>query len=195
MARSSSIGRKLSWLSILTSAVALLAASLVLLLFQLQEVRSSLVRQLGSVADLLAFTSAAAVDFNDAEAARTMLTSFKTRPEVNVAGIVVNGRIFALYASDPQVAVPDDFLRIQNGYRFTDRDVTVFRPVVAEGRPLGTLFIQTSLRDVDRTFWRFAAVTGIVAIPALLIAAHLATAAAIDLRTNSHPRFSGCGGV
>jgi signal transduction histidine kinase len=170
ISRSSSIGRKLSWLSIFASATALFAASVVLLIFQLQEVRSGLLRRLGSVADLIAYSSAAAVDFNDAEAARMMLTSFKTRPEVKFVGIVVNGRIFALYARDRRVAVPDEFLHIRNGHRLTDRDVTVFRPVLAEGRPLGTLFIQSSLRDVDRTFWRFAVVTGIVAIPALLVA-------------------------
>src|SRR5713101_5998296 len=97
MTSSPSIGRQLRLLSILGSGTALLAASLVLLFFQLHEVRSSLLRRLGTVADLIAFNSAAAVDFNDAEAATTILGSLKTRPEIQSAGIAVNGRLFASY--------------------------------------------------------------------------------------------------
>jgi light-regulated signal transduction histidine kinase (bacteriophytochrome) len=35
---------------------------------------------------------------------------------------------------------------------------------------LGTLFVQSDLHEIDQTFRRFAAITGVVAIPALLIA-------------------------
>jgi signal transduction histidine kinase len=169
MRRSTSIGRKLSWLSILSSAVALLAASLVLLIFQLQEVRTGLLRRLESIAELVAFNSASAVDFNDPETAKFILSSLKTRPEIEAAGIVVNGRIFAIYGR-ARAAIPADLLLEEKGYRFTENDLIVVRPVIAEGRPLGTLFLQSNLREIEHTWQRFAAITGIVAIPALLIA-------------------------
>src|SRR6202022_5113993 len=109
MSPSASIGSKLRWLSILSSGTAILAASIALLLFQLQEVRSSMLRRLETVADLIAFNSAAAVDFNDAEAASAMLASLKTRPEIVSAGIVVKGRVFAMYRSNhASVAEHDD---------------------------------------------------------------------------------------
>src|ERR1700719_1756569 len=97
MKPSPSIGRQLLRLSILGSGTALLAASLALLFFQLHEVRNGLLRRLETVADLIAHSSAAAVDFNDADAAATILGSLKTRPEIFSAGIVVNGRVFAEY--------------------------------------------------------------------------------------------------
>jgi signal transduction histidine kinase len=168
---SSSIGRNLGWLSIFSSSIALIAASLALLFFQLQEVKSSLVVRLETVAELIAFNIAAAVDFNDAEAAKTMLSSLKTRQAISSAGVVVNGRIFAFYSRDAAAAPRSEDLRTTSaGHRFGDRELTVYRPILSHGRPLGTLFIHAGLHDYDQTWRRFAIITGLVAIPALLIA-------------------------
>jgi signal transduction histidine kinase len=170
MSSSSSIGRKLGWLSVVSSGAALLAASVALLFFQLQEERSRMLRRLETIGDLIAFNSAAAVDFNDAEAANTMLRSLETRPDIVSAGIVVNGRMFAFYGEDLRSADRDGLLRTTAGYQLTNDDLTVFRPISSHGRPLGTLFIRSSLQDIGQTWRRFAATTGVVAIPALLIA-------------------------
>jgi signal transduction histidine kinase len=158
---------------IIGSGTALIAASLALLFFQLHEVRSSLVRRLGGVADLIAFNSAPAVDFNDAESANAILGSLKTRPGVIAAGIVARGQIFALYRRPHDAPSKDDLLALPytpGAYRFTNHDLTVFRPISSEGRLVGTLFIQSDLSEIGQTWQRFAAVTGGVAIPALLIA-------------------------
>lgn len=171
MPASASIGRRLGWLSIFSSATALLFASVALLFFQLQEVKSSLVLRLESVADLIAFNVASAVDFNDAEAAKVMLSAMKTRPSVISAGIIVNGRIFALYhrsgARAPGIGNPQTPL---TGHQFGDDQLIVYRPISSEGRRLGTFFLDIDLQEYDRTWRRFALVTALVAIPALLIA-------------------------
>lgn len=171
MPASASIGRRLGWLSIFSSGTALLAASVALLFFQLQEVKSSLVLRLETVADLIAFNVASAVDFNDAEAASVMISSLKTRPSVRSAGIIVSGRIFAAYhrsgATAPEIG---DLQTPLTGHRFGDDELTVYRPVSSGGRRLGTFFIDVDLQEYDRTLRRFALVTGLVAIPALLIA-------------------------
>jgi signal transduction histidine kinase len=172
MATSSrSIGQKLGFLSFLTSGTALLAASLALLFFQLQEVRKSLLARQETMAELIAFNVAAAVDFNDVETARQILSSLKLRPAVTSAGIVERGRLFAAYRRGG-AAVPEagDLSMTAAGHRFTDHELTVYQPVSAGGRPLGTLFIHTNLAEYDETWQRFAAVTALVAIPALLIA-------------------------
>jgi len=171
MPGSASIGRRLGWLSIFSSGTALLTASVALLFFQLQEVKSSQVRRLETIADLIAFNVAPAVDFNDAEAANVMISSLKTRPAVLSAGVIVNDRIFAVYhrpgATTPEVGGRQAPL---TGYRFSNDALTVYRPVSSEGRRLGTFFIESDLHEYDQTWRRFALVTGLVAIPALLIA-------------------------
>jgi signal transduction histidine kinase len=168
---SPSIGRNLRWLSVFSSGTALLAASVALLFFQLQEVKSGLQRRLETVGDLIAFNIAAAVDFNDSEAAQAMLGSLKTRPEVISAGVVVNGRVFARY-SRKGAAVPAsvDLHAAAAGHRFEDDQLAVYRPISYQNRPLGMLFIRIDLHEYDRTWRRFAIITALVAIPALLIA-------------------------
>ncbi|HEV7488452.1 MAG TPA: ATP-binding protein [Thermoanaerobaculia bacterium] len=170
MARSSSIGRKLRWLSILSSGTAVLAVSVTLLFVQIQRARKDMVLRLGSVTELIALNSAVAVDFNDADAATALLSSLTTRPGVLTAAIVVNGRVFAIYRRADVSFPKGEDLQITNGSRFTDHDVTVFRPIVSGGRSLGTLFIRADLREIEETWRWFAAITAFVAIPALLIA-------------------------
>jgi signal transduction histidine kinase len=171
MPASQSIGRRLGWLSVFSSGTALLAASVALLVFQLQEVKSNQVLRSETVADLIAFNVASAVDFGDTDAARTMISSLKTRKAVVSAGIVVNGRIFAAY-SRKGATVPErgDLRTTVAGHRFSDDELTVYRPIVSEGRPLGTFFIHVDLHEYEQTWRRFALITGLAAIPALLIA-------------------------
>jgi signal transduction histidine kinase len=171
MPSSPSIGRNLGWLSIFSTGTALLAASLALLYFQLQEVKSHQVLRLETVGDLIAFNVASAVDFNDAETATAMISSLETQPAVLSAGIVVNGRMFALYRRKGATAPKGGNLKTTStGHRFSDHDLTVYRPVTSAGRPLGTLFIQVDLHEYNQTWQRFAVITGLVAIPAMLIA-------------------------
>jgi signal transduction histidine kinase len=171
MSSSLSIGRQLGWLSVVSSSAALLAASLALLFFQLQEVRSSTLVRLESVTELIAFNIASAVDFNDAQAATAILSALKTRPGVISAGVVVKGRVFAGYRrAGATIAEGGDLLITSAASRFKDQELTVYRPISSEGRPLGMLFIHVDLRDIGQTWRRFAVITGLVAIPALLIA-------------------------
>ncbi len=171
MSSSLSIGRQLAWLSAVSSGAALLAASLALLFFQLQEVRTSSVVRLETVADLIAFNVASAVDFNDVQAATAILSSLKTRPAVISAGIVVKGRVFALYGRQgARPVAPSDLAVTSAASRLEDQEITVYRPIVSEGRPLGMLFVHVDLRDIAITWHRFAVITALVAIPALLIA-------------------------
>ncbi|HEX7830134.1 MAG TPA: ATP-binding protein [Thermoanaerobaculia bacterium] len=171
MPGSRSIGRNLIWLSLFSSSIALVAASAALLFFQLQEVKSSVVLRLETVADLIAFNIAAAVDFNDAEAAKALLGSLKTRPAVVSAGVVVDGKLFAIYTRDGATALRSGDLQTKTaGHRFDDQELTVYRPIVIKDRPLGMLFIHIDLQDYDKTVRRFAIVTALVAIPALLFA-------------------------
>jgi signal transduction histidine kinase len=166
-----SIGRQLGWLSVVSSGAAILAASVALLYFQLQEVRSSSLLRLETVADLIAFNIASAVDFNDVQAATAMLGSLKTRQAVISAGVVVDGRVFAGYNRSGAVVVESGDLRTKAAESyFKDQELTVYRPISSEGRPLGMLFIHVDLRDIGQTWRRFAVITGLVAIPALLIA-------------------------
>jgi signal transduction histidine kinase len=171
MPRAAPIGAKLRWLSIISSATALIAASLVLLFVQVAELREGIVRRYATVADLLAFNLRAAVDFDDPDSARATLASLATRPEVVSAGIVVRGELFAAYdpAGASRMKLPEAIPETP-AHVMTDYAVTTFRPITARGQTIGVLYVQSTVREIARTRRRFAWITLLVAIPALLVA-------------------------
>ena len=164
------IGRKLTWLSILSSGSALLAASLALFYFDLQHVRQELLVRMQTIGSIVAFNSASAVDFDDADAARTMLAALRTRPSIISAAIYVRGQLFASYARENEAPPPFSATQPLNGYRFTRDDLTVFVPIAAARRQLGTLVLRTDLQDIARTRLRYAAIVGAVAVAAVIVA-------------------------
>ncbi len=168
MRGSPSIGRKLTWITALSSATALLAAGLALVLYDLYEVRRALVARVRTVGDFVSISTSSALDFNDRDTATAMLSALKAEPAVVSAGILVDGTYFATYGRDGAPPPVDRLPSIREGQAFTDRHLFVFQPITLQGRPLGTLMIQSDLREVGESLRRHAATISIVAAVAVL---------------------------
>ncbi len=170
--RSPSIGRRLMRLSVICSATALLLAGIVLFAYDVLDVRRTLVSRLHSVASLLAYNSASAIDFNDAESAALTLASLQTRAGIISASIVVQGRNFATYIR-PGGKLPESNMipSASEGHRFSGQQLVVARAIEAEGRPLGTLIIQSDLREIRGRLVEYAVILGLVFVTAVLATA------------------------
>jgi signal transduction histidine kinase len=85
--------------------------------------------------------------------------------------VVVDGHIFALYAREG-IAPPTlgELQLTTTQRRFEGRELSTARTISSAGRKLGTFYIHTGLQEYERTWRRFALITSLVAIPALLIA-------------------------
>lgn len=167
---SPSIGRKLTWLSTLSSAAALLAASLALIFYDRHDARRAMIQRLQTISAVIAFNSAAALDFNDADAAQGVLASLRTRPNVVSAGIFVDGKLFARYLRDTkQPGMTPPVLENERGHRFTDQYLFVFQPITSEARTLGTLYLQSDLLEIGQRLRRYLAIIGTVAVAAVLL--------------------------
>jgi signal transduction histidine kinase len=170
MRGSPSIGRKLTWVTALSSATALLAAGLALVLYDLYEVRRALVARVRTVGDFVSISTSSALDFNDRDTATAMLSALKAEPAVVSAGILVDGTYFATYGRDGAPPPVDRLPSMREGQAFTDRHLFVFQPITLQGRSLGTLMIQSDLREVGESLRRHAATISIVAAVAVLVA-------------------------
>jgi len=98
-----------------------------LVLFTVADLRSkhnALESQLTSIAQIVAQTSAAAIRFDDAEAAMATLSGLAARPEIVSARITLpSGRVFAQYPRVPVNAAPatnDDRFRLKQPVRQDD---------------------------------------------------------------------------
>lgn len=96
--RDLSLQRKLTLAILVTSIVPLGIAAVLVLGYQLTNLRADAARALVARAELLAVSARASLEFDDAVRARELLATLRSRPELVAVGIYArDGRVFASY--------------------------------------------------------------------------------------------------
>ncbi len=165
-------------LIILTSiVVALIVESAGLIVYERLRARQDLLRDLSTLARIIADRNTAALSFDDASAASETLEALKAKPEVTAAGIyAIDGPIFATYESGQEQAYA--FPPATGSARrtvFEGDYVHLVEPVVMDGVTIGNVFLRASLREVDRLwldFLLYAALIGVCTVVITLIVAN-----------------------
>lgn len=160
----STIGRKLTSISVLSSVTALLSASAAFLAYDVYSFRQYLTRRIGTEAEIIAFNSVSPLVFKDAEAATAILGGLKAEPSVVGAAILdEKDGSFAGYSRDGRDAAlqaPAD-LPVA-GQQFGAQGLMVSVPIQFEGRAVGRLLIHAEPQELRRRQWRYAGITAIV---------------------------------
>ena len=169
-----SVRSKLILMAVATTIVALLSAAVAMLVVDVRTFQQVWVDDLTTQADIIADVTAPAVSFNDAAAATRNLSVLRVRPQIVAGAIYTNsGQRFATYATagaerrfpaSPEAA----------GYRIERGELEVFRPIVENGEPLGTVYLRTRYGLLDRVI-SYGAILGGVMLAALVIAALVAS--------------------
>jgi Signal transduction histidine kinase len=152
------IRRKLTLVILTTCTVVLLLACGVLAAFEFAHFRRTIVRDTATQADILAKTTRAALAFQDADAATEFLAALHS--DRNVAGAAIyahSGELFASYSRPGAEAVLPPRPGA-DGHAFDSGYLTVFRPLVLNGKRLGTIGL---LVDLEVIYMRFRLFGGI----------------------------------
>lgn len=140
--------RKLIAIILVTCCVAMVLMRGVFLTYEYLTFRRANVRQLTTLAEILATNSTAALAFENQDDAREILGALKADRHIVAAALYrADGRLFSYY---PQ-SVPLPFLPLKpaaDGYRFVDSRLTIFQPVDQAGRRLGTLYLALDLHPL-----------------------------------------------
>jgi signal transduction histidine kinase len=172
--RNYSIRQKLTWMNMLVSGAALLLACTAFAFFELADFRQTLVGGLSIQAQIVGANSASALLFNDPAAARNTLSALKAAPNILSASIYTpSGAAFATYSRDSNGGVLP-FGRAPAGktedYRFTADELVLVRAIDFQGKRIGTVVIQSDLREVNRRLLRYAGIVTAVLLVSLLAA-------------------------
>ena len=93
-----SIKRKLMLITIVTSSLALLLASIGFVVYDLTAFRARMSQDLMTQAKIIGANSTAALAFRDDNAVREILSALRAKDEVEAAAIYTpDGRVFAVY--------------------------------------------------------------------------------------------------
>ncbi len=163
----SSFRRKLTLLSVITSASTLLLAGILITAYSVRSYRLSLAQRLATEADIIGFTVTPALVFRDERAAGEALAALRAEPRVTVARIFsADGRVFASYgrAEAPLSAPRSPRARMDYLHGYFELSERIGEP----SRPLGTLFLRADLAELEGRLGRYAEITaGVLAVSML----------------------------
>ena len=169
-----SVRSKLILMAVATTIVALLTAAIAMIVVDARSFQRVWIDDLGTQADIVADVAAPAVSFNDSSAAERSLAVLRVRPQIVAAAIYTNGgQRFATYAKAGTDAVFPARSEAA-GHRIERGELVVFRPIVENGEPLGTVYLRARFGLLDRVLG-YGAIIGGVMLGALVIAALVAS--------------------
>jgi diguanylate cyclase (GGDEF)-like protein/PAS domain S-box-containing protein len=160
--RDAPIGRKLLFIGLLTSGIALFVISLVISVRGAIEWRDRSLADMGTYARVIGSNAAPAMLFDDRKAAFEILSALSANPDVVDAVLYdKEGAIFARYsvAGHP----PDMPFVPQGTYLFSTGQLIVSEPVQFKGEALGTINLESDLDGLYRGLLRDIALTFLAA--------------------------------
>jgi two-component system, sensor histidine kinase and response regulator len=170
-----SIRVKLTLVMMAASTVGLIITAAAFTIHDASVFRSSLARDLESLASVLGANSAAPLAFDDSKFATELLHGLDAVPYVTRAVLYgAGGEPFASYASPAlgHAALPAIGAE---GVRFTDTHVLVQRQVRLGGDVVGNLVLQADLSELDTRLKAYARLAAMVLVAAIGIVLVLAT--------------------
>jgi diguanylate cyclase (GGDEF)-like protein/PAS domain S-box-containing protein len=148
-----SIRHKLTGLFMAMACISTVAISLPLGIFDFWGTRTTMVRDLEILTDVLARNSTAAITFRDADAARDVLQALRAEPSITAACVYTeDGEPFARYVrqgKDSGFVPPPAQAQTT---RFERDRLVRFRRIVLSGETVGTIYIESDLQRLDRRF-------------------------------------------
>lgn len=153
-----SIKRKLTLITMLTSSIALILSSVSFLIYDLVSFRHLLSQDLITQAEIIGYNSAGAMEFKDEPAATATLSALTAKEDIVTAVLYKpDGKIFAHYfrSNAPLPGFLPSHLQAK-GYRFEGGYLEVFQEVTLNGEHVGTLFLQSDMRQWSLRAKRYA---------------------------------------
>lgn len=160
-----------------TSTAALLLACLAFWSYETALYLQTLRRESSTIAQMLADSSAAALTFHDAQAARETANTLRAEPRVSQACFYdQEGVVMASYRRDGERALCPPASTVKS-LRYTRQYLWVFYPVEVNAEIVGALFLKIGLAELYTRSLRYGFISAIVlclaSLFALLLSARL----------------------
>jgi len=169
-----SISKKMTWTNMLVSGAALLLACAAFIGYDLVSFRRAAVYNLSIQAQIAGSNAVSAILFDDPSSAEKTLSALQASPNIISAGILTSdGRPFAAYSrtNDGKMPVlPSLDAGQDETYRFGGGAVLLVRSIIFQGKPTGTIYIQSSMEGLYARLKLYVGISAIVLAVSLLVA-------------------------
>jgi signal transduction histidine kinase/DNA-binding response OmpR family regulator len=173
-ARQPSIARKLTWMNLLVSGVALLTACTAFISYDVLTFRESALRNLSMRAQIIGSNCVSALLFNDRDSAEKTLAALKADPHIVFAAIYLpSGQLFASYSPatnpknpklTPMAAGQEEIHWIANN------EIVLEHSIIFDGNVTGTVYIRSDAEALKQRLRLYIGISGLVLLASMLAA-------------------------
>ena len=150
------VHRKLTMITMITTCLALLIASVAIGVYEHVTFRRSMVRNLSMTAEMTGANIASALNFNDPEAAEKTLDSLSTQPHVTAACVYdVSGKSFAIYRRHDLTNAPLPLTYVASGHQFSADRLGLFQEIQTAGERNGGIYVESDLKELNERSIRY----------------------------------------
>jgi signal transduction histidine kinase/CheY-like chemotaxis protein len=169
--RQTSIKAKLTQLTMLTSGAALLVSVTLFGFSDVRRFRSSMQRDLQTLADVVGASAAPALDFDDETAAAKTLAALEHKPGILQAAIFnKENKALAAYVRPGQPVLVAVSAPGSDGFTYVNGQLQVFRPIQRGADRLGTIFFLVDLSDLHELIVSYVIGGVVILAGAMLVA-------------------------
>lgn len=157
------IQRKLTWVIMLTTSVALLLAGAAIIFYELAAYQKNTSEEIQTLAQVMAVNAAPALMYDDQKDATDLLTAFREDPRIKSAALYASNNV--LFARYPVNSSPSAFPAEprSTGPSFHGAELHLFQRVkTPDGKFCGSLFVQADLSPIYHRIWLYAGIVLIV---------------------------------
>lgn len=166
-----SIKRKLTFIIMVTSTIALLLAGAAYVTYDVLTLRDAMVRNVTMLSEIIGANSTADLAFGDQKSAGENLAKLGCNPHI-VASCIYGkgGEIFASYLRkdmEGKISLP---VLHEDGYHFGVDSLTQFRRIYLDNKPVGAVYLQYDLSELHSRVQRFVVIVVIIMLAASCVA-------------------------
>ena len=152
-----SIRRKLTLITMSACGAAMVAACSCFGVYDLLSVRLSLIEQMQTQAAIIAGNSTASLTFADPNDAAGTLSGFRNEPQIQAACLfTADGKLLASYLRQQTLVPSLPSAPGADGARFDAGHLEVCRPVMLDGKRLGTVYLRSDLHRLYARIRQYA---------------------------------------
>ncbi|NPA39993.1 MAG: HAMP domain-containing protein [Thermodesulfobacteria bacterium] len=155
---------KLVFFGVFTSSIALILGLSGFIFYNWLDFKKSMIREVRTLAQIMAYNSAAPLMFNDKEAAKEILSALKVKKHIVTAIIYTpKGTIFAKYGKNSCPFKPYHYTKI------SENGIYLLENIVYQGEKVGSICIKASLSELYQNLKRYLLIGLVVFLISLTV--------------------------
>jgi signal transduction histidine kinase len=169
-----SISKKLTWMNMMVSGIALLLACVAFFAYDLYTFRASIVRNLSVQTQIIGSNTVSALVFNDTRSAENTLSALKASSHISYAAIYSpDSRYFAGYRRTPDeenLVLPSIPAGQTQAYWFHSRQIDLVSSIIFQEKLVGYVYIRSDLGAIDKRLKSYTLIALGVLLVSLMVA-------------------------